>query len=86
MAVGIPHLRGFVLSHILREMQRGDIPSFNIGEPIDGFAESYVDNLEGRRLMASSPEAQRWFADGASFLGAVRTLILEEQVLAAPPG
>lgn len=85
MAPGIPHLRGFVLSGIVEEQFRQDIPPIPMTTPLDGFAESWADSLEARRALVASPEAQRWFADGATFLGQVKTVLLREEVMAPPP-
>lgn len=85
MAPGVPHLRGFVLSGIVEEQFRADIPPIPMATPLDGFAESWSDDLEARRALVASPEAARWFADGATFLGQVRTVLLREHVVAPPP-
>jgi hypothetical protein len=53
--------------------------------PLDGIAESWCDDMQARRAMVVSPEAQHWFADGATFLGQVRTVLLRETVIAPPP-
>lgn len=85
MARGVSELRGFVLSGIVEEQFRPDIPPFPMAGPIDGFAESWFDSLEARARMVASPEAQRWFADGATFLGRVKTVLVEERVMVPPP-
>lgn len=85
MAATVPGLRGFVLSGIVEEQFRGDIPAFPMATPLDGFAESWCDDLDARRAMAASPEATAWFADGATFLGAVSTILLREIVACPPP-
>jgi uncharacterized protein (TIGR02118 family) len=85
MARGVPELRGFTLSEIVEEQFRPDIPPFPMDLPIDGFAESWVDSVEARARMVASPEAQRWFADGARFLGAVKIVLLAERVMIPPP-
>jgi uncharacterized protein (TIGR02118 family) len=86
MASSVPGLRGFVLSGIVEEQFRADIPAFPMATPLDGFAESWCDDLEARRRMTASPEAKAWFADGATFLGEVRTVLLREIVMCPPPG
>ncbi len=85
MAHSIPHLAGFVLSGIVEEQFRPDIPTISTPGPIDGFAESWVESAEARAAMVASPEAQAWFADGAKFIGRAKTLITEERVFLAPP-
>lgn len=85
MARTVPRLEGFVLSRILRELRRTDIAAIAMdGEP-DGFTSSFVDSLAARAELVASREAKPWFADGATFLGRVRTLVVEEQVIAPPP-
>jgi hypothetical protein len=85
MAATVPLLRGFVLSGILGEQPREDIPPLRMTLPLDGIAESWCDDMQARRAMVVSPEAQHWFADGATFLGQVRTVLLRETVIAPPP-
>ncbi|MGX9963726.1 EthD domain-containing protein [Roseomonas sp. F4] len=86
MASEVPGLQGFVLSGVVEEQFRHDIPPLPMASPIDGFAESWCQDLAARRAMVASPEAKRWFADGATFLGEVKTFLLKEQVMALPPG
>lgn len=87
MAATVPLLRGFVLSGIVAEQPASAaVPALRMEVPIDGIAESWCDDLPARRAMVVSPEAQRWFADGATFLGRVKTLLLREEVLVRPPG
>jgi hypothetical protein len=86
MAAGVPLLRGFVLSGILAERTCAEIPPLAMDTPLDGIAESWCDDMDARRAMVVSPEAKHWFADGATFLGRVKTVLLREEVLVAPPG
>ena len=86
MAKGVPLLRGFVLSGILAERTRDDIPGLAMDTPLDGIAESWCEDMDARRAMVVSPEATHWFADGATFLGRVKTVLLREEVVVAPPG
>ena len=85
MAATVPLLRGFVLSGILAEQPRDDIPALRMALPLDGIAESWCDDMAARRAMVVSPEAQHWFADGATFLGQVKTVLLREEVILRPP-
>lgn len=85
MAKQVPHLRAFVLSRLIEERTRTDIPPFPMDGPVDGFTSSFVDSIADRELLVASTEARRWFADGAAFLGGVRSFLLEERVLLAPP-
>jgi uncharacterized protein (TIGR02118 family) len=85
MAIGVPGLRGFVLSRIISEPTRPDVPTMQINPPIDGIAEAWFDSAEARIKMAQSPEAQRWFADGGLFIGQITSYTTTEQVVIAPP-
>lgn len=85
MAASVPLLRGFVLSGILGEQPCDDIAPLRMTVPLDGMAESWCEDMEARRAMVVSPEAKHWFADGATFLGQVKTVLLREAVLVEPP-
>lgn len=80
MAATVPLLRGFVLSGIVGERATGQ-PALGMATPLDGIAESWCADIEARRAMVVSPEAKHWFADGATFLGEVKTFLLAEDVL-----
>lgn len=86
MAATVPLLRGFVQSGILGEQPQDGIPALRMALPLDGIAESWCDDMAARRAMVVSPEAQHWFADGATFLGQVKTILLREVVVRSPPG
>jgi uncharacterized protein (TIGR02118 family) len=85
MALGVPGLRGFVLSRIISEPTRPDVPAMEINPPIDGIAEAWFDSAAARAEMAQSPEAQRWFADGGLFIGQITSYSTTEQVVIPPP-
>lgn len=86
MARDVPELRGFALSRVVEEQFRPDISPFPMDGPIDGFTESWCDSVEARARMVASSEAKRWFAHGATFLGSVRSILMQEQVVIALPG
>jgi uncharacterized protein (TIGR02118 family) len=81
MARGVPGLRGFALSEIAEEQFRPDIPPFPLDGPVDGFAESWWDSPESRAQMVASAEGKAWFAHGSTFIGHVRSILLEERVV-----
>lgn len=85
MAREVPDLRGFVLSQVVEEQFRPDIPALPMDGPVDGFTESWCDSVEARARLVASAEGKRWFAHGATFLGQVRSVLLKEQVVIAPP-
>ena len=81
MANGVPGLRGFTLSEIVEEQFRPDIAPFPLDGPVDGFAESWWDSPASRAEMVASAEGKAWFAHGATFIGHVRSILLEERVI-----
>ncbi len=85
MARAVPQLKGFVLSRLIEERTRVDLLSLAMAGPVDGFTSSFVDSVAERERLLASAEAKHWFADGATFLGGVRSFLLEERVHLAPP-
>jgi hypothetical protein len=53
--------------------------------PLDGFAESWWDSREARAEMIASEKGKAWFADGATFIGSVKSILLSERVVIEPP-
>jgi uncharacterized protein (TIGR02118 family) len=86
MALTVPGLRGFVLSRIIAEPNRPDVPTMELNPPIDGIAEAWFDSHDARLQMAQTAEAQRWFADGGLFIGQITSYLTTEQVVIPPPG
>jgi len=84
MARGVPGLRGFVLSRIIAEPTRPDVPTMTIDPPVDGIAEAWFDSAAARTAMAQTEEAQRWFADGGLFIGQITSYATTEQVVIPP--
>ena len=81
MARNVPGLRGFTQSEIIEEQFRADIPPFALEGPLDGFTESWWDSPAARANMIASAAGQAWYAYGATFMGHVRTILLEERVI-----
>jgi hypothetical protein len=88
-------VRHYVQSHIVAERTRADIPATAVD--IDGIAELWHDDREamerahaipGRPARAGCPgtEARRLFADGALFIGRIKSFVVAEKVviLASP--
>ena len=86
MARGVPGLRGFVLSRIIDEPTRPDVPSMTLSPSIDGIAEAWFDDEAARQELAQSAEAQAWFADGGLFIGQITSYLTTEQVVIPPNG
>jgi uncharacterized protein (TIGR02118 family) len=79
LALKVPGIRRYVQTHILEERTRADIPSS--GGEIDGIAELWYDDREAMQKAIASPEGRALYADGALFIGAVKTFTTEELVV-----
>lgn len=79
LARAVPGLRRYVLTHLLAERTRADLPSIE-GE-IDGIAELWYDDLESMQHANASPEARRLHADGATFIGRIKMFTTREQTI-----
>lgn len=79
LARGIPGLRRYVQSHIFGEASRADIAGSDIS--IDGIAELWYDDEKAMEQAIQSDQAKRLFADGAEFIGAIKTFVVEEKVI-----
>lgn len=79
LAHPVPGLRRYVQSHIVEERTRPDIPTTDV--EIDGIAELWYDDREAMARAHASPQARALFADGALFIGRIKTYTVEEQVV-----
>lgn len=79
LAHAVPGIRRYVLTHILEERTRPDIPQLNV--PIDGIAELWYDDREAMERSFATPESKALHADGALFIGRIATFTTEEQVI-----
>ncbi len=77
LALKVPGIRRYVQTHIMEERQRPDIPSSDI--EIDGIAELWYDDQDSMRKALASPEGKALYADGALFIGRVKTFTTEER-------
>jgi uncharacterized protein (TIGR02118 family) len=75
----VPGVRGYVQSHIVEERTRPDIPSTDV--EIDGIAELWYDDRAAMDRANASPEAKRLHADGALFIGRIKSFVVEEKVI-----
>jgi len=64
-------------SHILEERRRLDVPALDV--EVDGIAELWYDDRES--MTRASPEAKMLYADGARFIGRIKTFTVEERVV-----
>jgi uncharacterized protein (TIGR02118 family) len=79
LAHSVPGLRRYVQSHIADERRRPDIPPLEV--EVDGIAELWYDDREAMARALASPEAKTLHADGALFIGRIKTFIIEEKVI-----
>jgi uncharacterized protein (TIGR02118 family) len=79
LAHAVPGVRRYVQSHIVGERSRPDIPGSDI--EIDGIAELWYDDRAAMERANASPEAKRLHADGALFIGRIKSFIVEEKVI-----
>lgn len=81
LAHRVPGLRRYVQSHILEERRRPDIPSLDV--EVDGIAELWYDDRETMTRAMASPEAKALHADGALFIGRIKSFVVEEKLIVA---
>jgi uncharacterized protein (TIGR02118 family) len=79
LAHKVPGLRRYVQNHILGERTRADIPATDV--EIDGIAELWFDNQAALETAARTPEMKALHADGALFIGRIKSYIVEEKVI-----
>ncbi len=76
LALGVPGVRRYVQAHITGTRGRTDIQEAEV--EIDGIAELWYDDEAALAASAAMPEAQRLYADGALFIGRIKTYVIEE--------
>jgi uncharacterized protein (TIGR02118 family) len=79
LAHAVPELRRYVQSHIVAERTRSDIPASAVD--IDGIAELWYDDRAAMERAMATPEARALHADGALFIGRIKSFIVEEKVI-----
>jgi uncharacterized protein (TIGR02118 family) len=72
----VPQVRRYVLSFILDEPTRPDVPIQAMN--VDAVAELWYDDMAALRAAAASPEMKVVTDNGALYLGAIKTFITEE--------
>lgn len=77
LAHGVPGLKRYVQSHIAGERTRPDIPAPDI--EIDGIAELWFEDAAAMARAQESAEMKRLYADGALFIGAIKSMVVEEK-------
>ena len=79
LAHAVPGVRRYVQSHIVAERTRPDIPATDVD--IDGIAELWYDDRAAMERSNATPEARRLHADGALFIGRIKSFVVEEKVI-----
>jgi uncharacterized protein (TIGR02118 family) len=79
LAHAVPGVRRYVQSHIVTERKRPDIPSHDVD--VDGIAELWYDDADAMTRAHATPEAKALHADGALFIGRIKTFTVEEKVI-----
>jgi uncharacterized protein (TIGR02118 family) len=79
LAHAVPGLRRYVQSHIVEEFRRPDIPTTAI--EVDGIAELWFEDRAAMDRALASTEMKALHVDGALFIGANKTFVVEEKVI-----
>ena len=79
LAHAVPGLRRYVQNHIEGERTRADIAALALD--IDGIAELWFDDRAALEAAARTPEMQALHADGAIFIGRIRSYVVEEKTI-----
>ena len=79
LAHKVPGLRRYVQNHISGERTRADIEATAV--EIDGIAELWFDNQAALETAARTPEMKALHADGALFIGRIKSFVVEEKVI-----
>ena len=79
LAHKVPGLRRYVQNHISGERTRADIEATAV--EIDGIAELWFDDQAALEAAARSPEMKALHADGALFIGRIKSYVVEEKVV-----
>jgi len=79
MVRAVPEVRRYVLSFISSQPARADVPTLDVD--VDCIAELWYDDVASMERAAKSAAMLRVRADGASYLGRIKTFIMEEKVV-----
>lgn len=79
LAHKVPGLRRYVQNHIRGERTRADIEATAV--EIDGIAELWFDDQAAFETASRTPEMKALHADGALFIGRIKSYIVEEKVI-----
>jgi uncharacterized protein (TIGR02118 family) len=79
LARHVPGVRRYVQNHVQGSSSRDDIADIDI--EVDGVAELWWDDAEAMQVSTATPEAEALFADGALFIGRIKTYVIEEKTI-----
>jgi uncharacterized protein (TIGR02118 family) len=79
LAHAVPGVKRYVQNHIEGERTRPDIRTTEVA--VDGIAELWFEDRAAMDRANASPEAKLLHDDGALFIGAIKTFIIEEKVI-----
>jgi len=79
LAHAVPGLRRYVQNHIRGERKRSDIEATPV--EIDGIAELWFDDQAALERAAQTPEMKALHADGAIFIGRIKSWVVEEKTI-----
>jgi uncharacterized protein (TIGR02118 family) len=79
LAHKVPGLRRYVQNHITGERTRADIEATAV--EIDGIAELWFDDQAALETASRTPEMKALHADGALFIGRIKSYIVEEKII-----
>ena len=79
LARAVPGVRRYVQTHLVGARPRPDVLELDI--TIDGIAELWYDDGDAMMRALASPEGKALYADGARFIGRIKTFTTEELVV-----
>jgi len=79
LAHAVPQIRRYVQSHIVTTASRPDIPDIPVD--VDGIAELWFDDAVALEEAAKTEAMQRLLADGATFIGEIKTFLVTERAI-----
>jgi uncharacterized protein (TIGR02118 family) len=79
LAHAVPGLRRYVQNHLRGTRTRADIPETALD--IDGIAELWFDDQAALEAAARTPEMKALHADGAKFIGRIKSYVVEEMTV-----
>jgi uncharacterized protein (TIGR02118 family) len=84
LAHAVPGIRRYVQNEIAAQPTRPDIPSHEI--EVDGIAEIWWESEEAMRHAATTPELKALHADGALFIGRIKSFVVREHTIIPADG